>query len=136
MIIKKELVDSVFAQFGESDITQLSIREVGKLVAKIEEVSGEEFIHMEMGVPGLPASSIGVAAEKVALDLGLANSYPNIEGIQSVNNSNEQVNDTNSNIPNNNSSSNLININTATKEDLDTVIEKLKGILSLLTKSI
>ena len=86
MIIKKELVDSVFAQFGESDITQLSIREVGKLVAKIEEVSCEEFIHMEMGVPGLPASSIGVAAEKVALDLGLANSYPNIEGIQSVKN--------------------------------------------------
>ena len=86
MIIKKELVDSVFAQFGESDITQLSIREVGKLVAQIEEVSGEEFIHMEMGVPGLPASSIGVAAEKVALDLGLANSYPNIEGIQSVKN--------------------------------------------------
>ena len=86
MIIKKELVDSVFAQFGESDITQLSIREVGKLVAKIEVVSGEEFIHMEMGVPGLPASSIGVAAEKVALDLGLANSYPNIEGIQSVKN--------------------------------------------------
>ena len=32
-----------------------------------------------------------------------------------VNNSNEQVNDTNSNSPNNNSSSNLININTATK---------------------
>lgn len=86
MIIKKELVDSVFAQFGESDITQLSIREVGKLVAKIEEVSGKEFIHMEMGVPGLPASSIGVAAEKVALDLGLANSYPNIEGVQSVKN--------------------------------------------------
>ena len=86
MIIKEELVDSVFEQFGESDITQLSIREVGKLVAKIEEVSCEEFIHMEMGVPGLPASSIGVAAEKVALDLGLANSYPNIEGIQSVKN--------------------------------------------------
>lgn len=35
--------------------------------------------------------------------------------------SNEQVNDTNSNSPNNNSSSNLININTATKEDLDTL---------------
>ena len=37
-------------------------------------------------------------------------------------NSNEQVNDTNSNSPsNNNSSSNLININTATKEELDTL---------------
>ena len=86
MIIKKELVDSVFEQFGESDITRLSIREVGKLVAKIEEVSAEEFIHMEMGVPGLPASAIGVAAEKAALDIGLANSYPNIEGVQSVKN--------------------------------------------------
>ena len=86
MVIKKELVDSVFEQFGESDITRLSIREVGKLVAKIEEVSAEEFIHMEMGVPGLPASAIGVAAEKAALDLGLANSYPNIEGVQSVKN--------------------------------------------------
>ena len=39
-----------------------------------------------MGVPGLPASAIGVAAEKAALDLGLANSYPNIEGVQSVKN--------------------------------------------------
>ena len=86
MVIKKELDDSVFEQFGESDITRLSIREVGKLVAKIEEVSAEEFIHMEMGVPGLPASAIGVAAEKAALDLGLANSYPNIEGVQSVKN--------------------------------------------------
>jgi len=81
MIIEKEIVDSLFDQFGESDITQLSIREVGKLVAQIEEQSGKEFIHMEMGVPGLPASSIAIAAEKVALDNGLAAVYPNIEGI-------------------------------------------------------
>ncbi|HRZ97635.1 MAG TPA: pyridoxal phosphate-dependent aminotransferase [Paludibacter sp.] len=81
MIITKELVDTLFAQFGESDITRLSIREVGKLVSQIEQQSGHEFIHMEMGVPGLPASSIGINAEKKALDLGLANSYPNIEGI-------------------------------------------------------
>ena len=72
MIIKKEIVDSLFAQFGESDITQLSIREVGKLVAQIEQQSGQEFIHMEMGVPGLPASSIAIEAEKHALDTGLA----------------------------------------------------------------
>jgi len=81
MIIKKEIVDSLFAQFGESDITQLSIREVGKLVAQIEQQSGQEFIHMEMGVPGLPASSIAIEAEKRALDTGLAAQYPNIEGI-------------------------------------------------------
>ncbi len=81
MIIKKEIVDSLFAQFGASDITQLSIREVGKLVAQIEQQSGQEFIHMEMGVPGLPASSIAIEAEKHALDTGLAAQYPNIEGI-------------------------------------------------------
>jgi len=81
MIIQQELVDSLFAQFGESDITRLSIREVGKLVAQIEKESGQEFIHMEMGVPGLPASSIAINAEKEALDNGLAAQYPGIEGI-------------------------------------------------------
>ena len=30
-MITKEIVDSLFAQFGESDITRLSIREVGNL---------------------------------------------------------------------------------------------------------
>lgn len=80
-MIQKELVDSLFAKFGEPDITRLSIREVGRLVAQIEEQSGLEFIHMEMGVPGLPASAVAIAAEKEALDNGLATQYPHIEGI-------------------------------------------------------
>jgi len=81
MTINKELVDSLFSQFGEYDITHLSIREVGKLVSQIEQEGGEEFIHMEMGVPGLPASTVAIAAEKEALDMGLATQYPHIEGI-------------------------------------------------------
>ena len=80
-MIQKEIVDSLFAQFGESDITRLSIREVGKLVAQIELESSCEFIHMEMGAPGLPAPTIAIEAEKQGLDNGLANQYPNIEGI-------------------------------------------------------
>jgi aspartate/methionine/tyrosine aminotransferase len=80
-MIQKTLVDSLFFTFGEPDITRLSIREVGNLVAQIEEQSGQEFIHMEMGVPGLPASEIAIAAEKEALDKGLATQYPHIEGI-------------------------------------------------------
>ncbi len=79
--ISKSLVDSLFDQFGEDDITRLSIREVGKLVAQIEAKSGQEFIHMEMGVPGLPAPSVAIEAEKEALDKGLASMYPDIEGI-------------------------------------------------------
>jgi len=81
MTINKELVDSLFSQFGQADITRLSIREVGKLVAQIEQESRQEFIHMEMGVPGLPASAIAIAAEKKALENGLASQYPHIEGI-------------------------------------------------------
>ena len=80
-MIPKQLVDGLFSQFGTEDINQLSIRQVGKLVAQIEQQSGVEFIHMEMGVPGLPASHIGIEAEKEALDKGLASIYPNIEGI-------------------------------------------------------
>ena len=80
-MIQKNIVDNLFAQFGTDDINQLSIRQVGKLVAQIEQQSGVEFIHMEMGVPGLPASHIGIEAEKEALDKGLASIYPNIEGI-------------------------------------------------------
>ena len=71
-MISKQLVDELFAQFGTDDINQLSIRQVGKLVSQIEQQSGVEFIHMEMGVPGLPASQIGIEAEKAALEKGLA----------------------------------------------------------------
>lgn len=85
-MISKQLVDELFAQFGTDDITQLSIREVGKLVTMIEKESGVEFIHMEMGVPGLPPNEIGVEAEKEALEMGLAAVYPNIEGIEPVKN--------------------------------------------------
>ncbi len=81
-MISKQLIDSLFAKFGTNDINQLSIREVGKLVSMIEKESGEEFIHMEMGVPGLPASQIGIDAEKEALEKGVGAAYPNIEGIQ------------------------------------------------------
>ncbi|MFV0390769.1 MAG: aminotransferase class I/II-fold pyridoxal phosphate-dependent enzyme [Paludibacteraceae bacterium] len=80
-MISKQLVDGLLAQFGTDDINQLSIRQVGKLVSQAEQRSGVEFIHMEMGVPGLPASQVGIEAEKEALDKGLASIYPNIEGI-------------------------------------------------------
>ena len=80
-MIPKEIVDRLFNQFGESNITRLSIREVGKLVSQIEQESKVEFIHMEMGVPGLPASAVAITAEKEALDSGLASQYPHIEGI-------------------------------------------------------
>lgn len=75
------IIDAVFSEFNEEDITRLSIREMGRLVARIEELSGLEFIRMELGAPGLPALSVAVEAEKEALDKGVASVYPGIEGI-------------------------------------------------------
>lgn len=84
MIISPETVAQALRQTGATDIKQLSIREMGKLVSIIEKLTGIEFIHMEMGVPGLPACEIGLQAEREALDTGCASQYTNIEGIATL----------------------------------------------------
>lgn len=62
-------------------IAKASIRQIKKLVDFIEEATGERFIRMEMGVPGIPATQVGVEAEIKALENGVASIYPNIYGI-------------------------------------------------------
>ncbi len=57
-----------------------SIREIKKLIDEIEKATGERFIRMEMGIPGLPPVKIGIEAEKKALDLGIPAIYPDIFG--------------------------------------------------------
>jgi aspartate/methionine/tyrosine aminotransferase len=82
--IPAAIVDEVYMKSGLSVLSKASIREMGKLVNEIEARSGKKFIHMEMGVPGLPATKIGVDAEIKALSEGVASIYPNIEGIPQV----------------------------------------------------
>ncbi|MEI7661074.1 MAG: pyridoxal phosphate-dependent aminotransferase, partial [Bacteroidota bacterium] len=62
------------------NIGQATIREIKRLINGIETETGEKFIRMEMGVPGLPATEIGVQAEIEALQKGVAAIYPDIEG--------------------------------------------------------
>jgi aspartate/methionine/tyrosine aminotransferase len=59
-----------------------SIREIVSLVNILEHQTGIKFIRMEMGVPGLPAPSVGINAEIDALKRGVAADYPNIKGIK------------------------------------------------------
>ena len=61
-----------------------SIREIKKLVDEIEMASGEKFVRMEMGVPGLPPTKVGVDAEIEALKRGVAAIYPDIYGIKDL----------------------------------------------------
>ena len=78
--IKKELIDQAIKDFGIQDFAKATIREVKSIAAFAEKESGVEFIKMEMGIPGLPASQIGVDAQIQALQDGIAHSYPDIQG--------------------------------------------------------
>ncbi|MCI6617365.1 MAG: pyridoxal phosphate-dependent aminotransferase [Prevotella sp.] len=79
--IKKELIDGAIRDFGIRDFAKATIREVKSIAAYAEKESGEEFVKMEMGIPGLPASDIGVKAQIKALEDGIAHSYPDIQGL-------------------------------------------------------
>ena len=64
-----------------SSVGRASIREIKRLVDNIEAASGQKFVRMEMGIPGLPPTQIGVDAEIEALRRGVAAIYPDIDGI-------------------------------------------------------
>ncbi|MFA8301308.1 MAG: aminotransferase class I/II-fold pyridoxal phosphate-dependent enzyme [Hyphomicrobiales bacterium] len=61
-------------------VGKASIREIKKLVDTIESATGEKFIRMEMGIPGLPPCQLGVNAQIEALKNGVAAIYPDIQG--------------------------------------------------------
>jgi aspartate/methionine/tyrosine aminotransferase len=79
--VDSRIVHEAIQNCGIKEIGKASIREIVKLVNTIEEASGEKFIRMEMGVPGLLPSSIGTMAEIDALQKGVAAVYPMIEGL-------------------------------------------------------
>lgn len=75
-IVREQLRNSRLPDLGHA-----SIREIVKLVNTIEQQSGEKFIRMEMGVPGLEPPEIGIEAIIAALYKGVASKYPMIEGV-------------------------------------------------------
>ena len=82
--IRKELVDGAIGDFGIQDFEKATIREVKSVAAYAEKESGVEFIKLEMGIPGLPASQVGVDAQVEALRAGIAHSYPDIQGCSAL----------------------------------------------------
>lgn len=82
--IDYQTVKSVIEGYGLPDFGKATIREVVAISSQLEEKTQTEFIHMEMGVPGLAAAQVGVEAEINALKNGIASIYPNINGIPEV----------------------------------------------------
>ena len=79
--INFEIVKAKIDESGLSSVGKSSIREIKKLIDNIEKATEEKFIRMEMGIPGLPPTQIGVEAEIEALKKGVAAIYPDIFGI-------------------------------------------------------
>jgi aspartate/methionine/tyrosine aminotransferase len=79
--IDPQIVNDKIRESGIRNLRTVSIRQLVRLVSTIEEATGEKFIRMEMGIPGLDPVPIGVNAEIEALKTGVASKYPPIEGI-------------------------------------------------------
>lgn len=82
--IDKETLEMTIARLGIVDISSATIRQICALAAALEQEVGEDFVHLEIGNPGLPAEAIGVEAECEVLRRGIANQYPNIAGLPAL----------------------------------------------------
>lgn len=82
--IDRSVLASVLEQMDIHDISCATIRQSGSIARALEQSTSTEFLHLEMGIPGLPPTKTGVEAEKKALDAGVASEYPNMYGIPSL----------------------------------------------------
>lgn len=80
--IKYNIVTEAIESLNIKDLNHATIREIVGLVNTIEEKTGEKYVRMEMGVPGLEPPEIGTAAEIEALKRGVASDYPMLDGIK------------------------------------------------------
>ncbi len=80
-LISPEVVSQVLQKYYVEDLAKATIREIVSVTNDLESLSGHKFIRMEMGVPGLPPSQVGVQAEIEALKSNIASLYPPVEGV-------------------------------------------------------
>ena len=79
-IVDSQLIEQTLQKMEVDSLDQLSIRQLVAVVKNFEAATGQEFIHFEIGVPGLPCSRIGAEAQKAAIDRGVPAVYPAIDG--------------------------------------------------------
>ncbi len=82
--INYEIVNQEIKEMNLPSVGKASIREIKRLVDNIEKATGDRFVRMEMGIPGLPPAQIGVQGEIEALEKGVAAIYPDIDGVPAL----------------------------------------------------
>ncbi len=78
------------SELNISDITEATIRQIVSLSQRLGALAGDDFVHLEIGNPGLEASKVGVEAECESLRAGVANKYPAIGGIPALKEAGEE----------------------------------------------
>ncbi len=78
---QREVLQGALKRMDIEDVAQATIRQSGDIARIMESETGAEFLHLEMGIPGLPPQQIGVEAEIAALRSGVASQYPNMFGM-------------------------------------------------------
>ncbi len=83
--ITAEVVRRKIEESGLTKMGTAGIRELVRLVHEIEQETGERYIKMEMGVPGLPSPQVGIDAQIEALRSGtVASKYGMIDGLPAL----------------------------------------------------
>ena len=79
--IQQKILDDILLKRDITDVSKATIRQCAAIANELEDASGESFVRLEIGVPGIAACQVGVDAQKHALDSGIASIYPNIGGL-------------------------------------------------------
>ncbi len=79
-----DIVTGAINEMGLGDFSQATIRDLQGLSQTLEKKTGQQVIHLEMGVPGLKPSEIALKAEQEALANGCATMYPPNGGIPRI----------------------------------------------------
>jgi len=82
--IDRKTFDEAMAGCGILDLGSATIRQICALAARLENISGDSCVHLEMGNPGLPASRLGIEAECEALRAGVPGRYPDVAGLPAL----------------------------------------------------
>lgn len=80
----RDLIEGILAKNKIQSVGASSIREVKKIIDDVEGATKQKFIRMEMGIPGLPATQIGLDAQIQSLKDGVAAIYPDIYGTKEL----------------------------------------------------
>jgi aspartate/methionine/tyrosine aminotransferase len=82
--VNKDTLQRAKERLGIVNLSTTTIHRVCALAAALEAETGEQFVHLELSNPAMPASTVGVSAECTALRRGVAGIYPNIDGLPTL----------------------------------------------------